>query len=141
MGKNIQSMSTSRIAGLPLLAVLLCTGFTQPVRAAQPETIAVQRNFIQVRIPTPGSKVKPSFEFAGRTQPLAVITIETFTNDQPSSYGNVRFTTKRTRADDGGAFSVEVVIANAHKYVHVHVKSVASDGSSAQTNQSFAVVH
>jgi hypothetical protein len=135
-------MCTSRIAGLPLLAVLLCTGFTQPVRAAQPETIAVQRSFIQVRAPKPNSKVKASFEFAGRTQPLALVTIEAFTNNDPSSYGNVRFSfTKQTRADDGGAFSVEVVVANPQKYVHVHAKSVAPDGSSAQTNQSFAVVH
>jgi hypothetical protein len=134
-------MRTSRFAGLPL-AVLLCTGFTQPARAQQAETVAVQPGYIQVRLPRPNSMVKPYFEFAGRTAPHSVVTIEAYTNDIKSGYEDVPASfMKRTRADAGGTFSVEVVVAKAQEYVHVHVQSVAPDGSSAQTTESFAVIH
>ena len=138
-------MHTSRSAAAVLVAALLSAGSTGLARANQSasvksiETIAMRQGDIAVRVPKANSKVKPPFEFAGRTQPRAVVTIEASTSDN-SGDGNAKATfNKQTRADERGHFSVEVAVANARKYVRVHARSVAPDGAEAQTTQLFAV--
>ena len=140
-------MFTQRIAAVVLLGATFWAASATLVRADQTgsaksvQTVAMRRGDIAVRVPEANSKVRPPFEFAGRAQPHSVVTIEASTSDR-SGDGNAKPTFKKqTRADDRGNFSVEVVVANADKYIHVHALSVAPNGSSAQTTQTFAVAH
>jgi hypothetical protein len=97
--------------------------------------VNLTRNFVQIRSPGPGSTIIPAqFQVAGRTLPLAVVTVAASSAPSFGNYPGLKGPgfTQQTRADPLGNFSLNVALPNASAYVRVFVQSVAPDGSSAE---------
>jgi hypothetical protein len=97
--------------------------------------VNLTRNFVQIRSPGPGSTITPAqFQVAGRTLPLAVVTVAASSAPSFGNYPGLKGPgfTQQTRADPLGNFSLNVALPNASAYVRVFVQSVAPDGSSAE---------
>jgi hypothetical protein len=101
--------------------------------------VSVGRNFVQVRSPGPGSVVTSSFQVAGRTLPLSVLTVAASSSSSPGGYPGMigPSFTRQIRADPLGNFSVDVSVPNAGGFVRVYIQSVSPDGSSAETTVTF----
>ncbi|MGR4064853.1 MAG: copper amine oxidase N-terminal domain-containing protein [Vulcanimicrobiaceae bacterium] len=97
--------------------------------------LGLTRNYVQIRSPGPGSTVTASsFQVAGRTLPLAQVTVGASTASQFPNYPGIIGPgfTRQVRADPLGNFSTNVSIPNSSGFVRVFVQSVAPDGSSAE---------
>jgi hypothetical protein len=97
------------------------------------------RNFVQIRSPGQGATVTlSSFQVAGRTLPLSVVTVRASSAASYPSYpgliGPGPGFTQQVRADPLGNFSTNASMPNVGGYVRVFVQSVAPDGSSAEAS-------